>query len=448
MAGPNNNTANALNDSFDINSQFVNEFGSWIGTIADWAGAFAGISGLVGTIIGLLSPSSDPLKPIEDEIKAQFALLDAVVKAQNIIDRWNSTNTELADAEDVLEALPTLASGPPLDSFQIANQLELCTHPLNALGVDLATGGMPAWTAAYLDQVYWTDSGLYILDVWNQDENNNWVIWDTIDTGYGLQAPPQPPKGPQGEELVFHYRFVFPTYLSAVAIFTVVGKTIDPQFTEATGYASTIRDIASLLSSVHDKIFNVQNTPSEGMIELSPGPWTTAAFWNFLTQQFQGGPYIKGVIALAWDTSNTASEPLPMGAIIEYGAVETFSGYSAVGNYTLDYSVVPSYSDDTSLYQKFQLRLLAKKKAVYAGVGLATAWNTINKLKTMVGDPVLSGLNFADWSFRELFQVSGIGPQNDGSLHLGDLANLLLNTPPSDTASNILSFRNLLTPVS
>jgi len=50
----------------------------------------------------------------------------------------------------------------------------------------------------------------------------------------------------------------------------------------------------------------------------------------------------------------------------------------------------------------------------------------------------------ADWSVRHDLSVVGV-VQNDGSVHLRDVANLLLNTPPADIPqSPSISFRNML----
>ena len=440
---PDNNTANALNDSGVTNTNAVNLIGSWVGTIADWSGGFGFILTIYNAMVNLFNPDTNQVtQTIIAALNNAFAQLNAIDKAERIINRWNNVQTDIGPAESQLQGLSTLVTGLPLTPFQIFQVIGPCTTPLNDLGYD-TNGGMPAWSAVYSDQVYWTDAGLYQLTVFNQDSNNNWVYWGSADVGYGLQAPPTP-----SEDIVFNTRFVLPTYLEAVSIFLIVGKAIDPQFT--TGYAGALRGVAELLSEVHDKVANTGKTPSEGIIQLSPpGPWTTAGLLFSLEQtSITGGAGgdMPGVTALAWSGGGIYT-PVPTGLSIEYGAVETFSGYSSIGNYTIDFGTYPASSDPT-LFQKFQVRLLKKAKDVYAGIGLTQVWKVIKQLKILVGDPVSPTPCFGDWSFRELFQVSGISSRSDGLLHATDVAMLLINTPPDDTATNAPSFRNLLSPLS
>ena len=65
----------------------------------------------------------------------------------------------------------------------------------------------------------------------------------------------------------------------------------------------------------------------------------------------------------------------------------------------------------------------------------------INYLNAIVGDPPLSGLDFGNWSFRELLTICN-SPSMSGIYHLRPLAQLLKHTFPLDTSSD--GFRDLL----
>jgi hypothetical protein len=135
---------------------------------------------------------------------------------------------------------------------------------------------------------------------------------------------------------------------------------------------------------------------------------------------------------------------LVSGGIIEYGAIERYSGYSDIDyNYVVAYQNSAANSDESPL-KKFQLRLLAKQKAAYIKVSLLCVWTTINRLLTLLGATPQPRPNFADWSFqRDVYPI--IKPAN-GSLRFRSLAELLQNTVPSDTAAapGIYSLRSLL----
>lgn len=105
-------------------------------------------------------------------------------------------------------------------------------------------------------------------------------------------------------------------------------------------------------------------------------------------------------------------------AVIEYGAVERFSGYSSIGD---DYSIPLSKTGETDpvTFFKFQLRQLKRTKDVYIGVGLRSVRQVINTLHALVGDSPLAGPEFGDWSLREIFHRnshSAFGhPVHDGA---------------------------------
>jgi hypothetical protein len=188
---------------------------------------------------------------------------------------------------------------------------------------------------------------------------------------------------------------------------------------------------------MHDAIAN------QGITQLLPPSWTASSLWDSLLSH----------------TPPTGITPLPAeplgpslpGANIEFGAVEVFSGYSAMGDYKISFSGLDSNSawSDPAPYRKFQIRTLQKAKSAYVAVGLRTLWTTINHLNRLVGDPPITGPNFGDWSFRALARTAQVVAP-DGSISLKTLASFLKNTRPLDTPVVVgefqMFFQQLLNP--
>jgi hypothetical protein len=84
---------------------------------------------------------------------------------------------------------------------------------------------------------------------------------------------------------------------------------------------------------------------------------------------------------------------------------------------------------------------------VYIGVGLLTLWKAVNNLKSLIGDPPVSGPTLADWSFREIIKESQFpADPATNKFSLYGLASFIKHTPPIDTEQNTFetSFRELL----
>jgi len=228
--------------------------------------------------------------------------------------------------------------------------------------------------------------------------------------------------------------------LQMLLIFMGVAGSLDPNFASPHDYGYAITGgpllpigAATMLKTVHDKILN------EGIAKMQPvgtpqqaqlgEKWDTIILDDWLDGE-RNGAVIAGFTPLPPDIL----PQVPDTVNIEYGAIETFSGVSRMADYVIKFP--PGSNLDPSLNQKFQIRLLRKAKEVYVAVGLMTLWNTINSLNRLVGGPLMSRPNFADWSFRnELIPMSNIAAQGDCKFHLMDLARFLKHTPPDDTPS-------------
>jgi hypothetical protein len=116
-------------------------------------------------------------------------------------------------------------------------------------------------------------------------------------------------------------------------------------------------------------------------------------------------------------------------------------------SYQINLVGLNSYADPTTFY-KYQIRLLKRTKDVYIGVGLRNAWQVIDNLNALAGDPPLSGPNFGDWSFREILGLSNLAPTSSG-FSLRALGEFIIGTQPFDTpytqGATTFSFGTLLT---
>jgi hypothetical protein len=115
-----------------------------------------------------------------------------------------------------------------------------------------------------------------------------------------------------------------------------------------------------------------------------------------------------------------------------HGAVERFTGRNSVTSYPIR---VPVKDPNNPEFKKFQVVRLKTSQDVYASAGLGTVWDTINRLKGLVGD-LLLGPKFGDWSILNALHVTS------GGNSVGGLMNFLKNTKPKPESPLPGSLRN------
>jgi hypothetical protein len=354
------------------------------------------------------------LDAILNDIKVNFHSLNEDLKADQILERNTHLKEFIDPAQTQFQQLQAAIAAHPT-AFEVIQFIGPCITALDDLG-----GGPPegpidfAWNMNFDWQVYWTDAGQYFV----QD-----VQGHTIDVGYKLQAPQPNPDG----VTVFVYTYSLPLYLYAVAIFLAVAGALDPNF--IANYGDTVlRLAAALLRSKYEKI------TQDGLKSLSPYDWT---------EDPEGAPTLG---APGWRRDGEAD-------VIEYGAVEKFSGYSSIGgNYRLDPKPSHTVEEISAIFKKLQLRVLKRTKDVYVGVGLSRVWGVINKLNALVGDALLPYPNFANWSLRECVRVMKLdSPGITYYDSLRNLAQFIITTQRHDTPYPVdppwpsISIRALLT---
>jgi hypothetical protein len=404
-------------------------------------GVVAAATGLLTTIIGDLSAGSTQTQAAEQKIIQLVQQFQQAQAADDRAKRVSDIQDQVAVADKVRAALPSLTSSLPLTPEEIRDNLENVAQAISALAPQDVAGlgcefpGLGGhWTAPFNFQVFWDDS-----DSPDNEYPPIGVPFLGLRTkvGYGKQAPT---VGSDGN--VFNYIPILPAYLYAISVFISVGAVIDPKFTQNWGQ-TVIKPTTCLLQSVHDYILK------QGLTQLSPARWDEQTLTELLNSIISPSPLKQtGIIPVFNPWPSLALLPHEAGASIEYGAVDKFSGYSSMGLYTLLASftdpVSPYFPSGPFYYGKFQIRLLRRAKDVYRGTGLLSLFGVINSLKKIVGDPPLPGPRFSDWSFRwDIIPNTNIIPTEP--VHLRDVVKYIEQTPPADVPrSLVISFRNLL----
>ena len=426
--GPSSNIGNLINDVFGTNSKAVDAIGSAVGAVADVSGAV----GAAVAIADLFISQPDPLQPILDTLQKDFAQLYAALEARQNEEDWRNLAKLVSDAEAVLRTLDGLVHAqPPLTDAQRLDHIATGLAPLIALSDGSTHFPSPFFLAVYSEQVYWTDAGVF-LQANIQPIPPDYKIWqkvDTIDVGYGTQAPPAPP-----DNQVFSCLYVLPYYLKAVFILTAVGTSFFADFGKtAQRQQDSINLFAKFLATIHDLI-------AGDITKLTPPPPSPDSGWQFIFPSF-------GVHGITAQYGGMPNPPQVNGLLFEWGAVEKFSGYSSIKSATFEWPTL-SPSLEYSIFQKLQVRAVREMIKVYAGVGLPSVWTVINGLNKIAGQAPLPPHKYSAWSFREIFGQAGLVARSDGVFHLSDMANLIRQTPPyyDSFQTGPVSWRNLLEP--
>jgi hypothetical protein len=422
---PSGNLANILNDIAGGNTAAINTVSDLIGTVADLSGAAGGILAVVEGLLNVGKPSEVTLalEALAKTINTDFTELNQALNAQSIAERNTKLTEYLAKAETQLEGLPAFVSGAP-SQVEIAEYIKPCIEAL----IDLETGVVPntVWSQPFAWQEYWTDAGKYFCAC----PFGPGPVPDDFssqDVGYGAQQP-----APDAAGDVFIYRFSLPVYLQAVWLFLGVAGSLEPNF--VTQYSDVIRRATSFLeTNVYEEIMQ------RGLTRLSPPPPSGGNVGNTACPS---GPSPPGIRLYYVHPARDTEEQT--GAMIEYGTVEKFSGFSSIDD------SYPIYGDDYSeqIFNKLQIRVLLRAKTVYVGVGLARVWEVLNQLKRLIGEPPLPRPGFADWSLREVFSLAQLPAATAGGSTRA-LATFMIETHPRDTPypspTVTVSVRTLLT---
>lgn len=451
-----------LNEAGISNKDAIQFIGDAATTISALAGGIGQAESVVNWIVTNLlgGGTSDPVKNAIDNLTStvdrDFQELNAALAASDLSSRASILKDLLKDPVTIFGELApsgTLSSQNlgqlSKDDRQttIDNAIQTCAEAVNGLNYD-PTLPDKNWNLVFSEVPYWTDKGVYTYfaqpDPAVEGSAAGWV-----DAGYlGLTQGKAVPSRSDGTgfnpgDLVFNYNYTLVRYLQALLIFLAVGASIDSDFVThwrsvITGDSQQIGAVPAL-TTIHDKILK------EGFSQFVPSSkyasgWFPGDLTGTMISESSSSDPAWGITPLPPDVwiSGGYARFKPDGVNIEYGPVELFSGASRMADYVIMFSNSFPRDDynNSDPCSKFNIRALWKQKELYVAVGLRTLWNLINSLNKLVGGPLMSRPNYADWSFRnELIPMSGIGQQSDGKFHLTDLARFLKHTPPDDTPS-------------
>lgn len=439
-----------------VNTTAVKAIGASIGVIADVAGALSGIGAAADVVMGLLTSNKDQLAPILEAINEGFANVNEHLKASNTVTALRDNDRIWAEAQSVEDGLKAaLDAVPPLDFGTRLLLVTKCREAVDNLsppGPLGQAGGPGPWMIPSQDSVFFDDKGDHL----SQTVVRSPITWPDgpyywylpFDSGYGVVAPPIDPSG-----VVFYYIYVLPSFLYVESIFLNVGSQLLPDF--ATGYAVPIGRDADFLQRVHDKIVG-------GIRLMVPPAWDVPDL--FLSTWTGWGSLPRGTEQKI-DRTSIASLSVFLGLVINYGAVEYFSGASKAARYQLllsdvsQFGAVPlevssappeitALASNPAIYRKFQIRVVKQSKDLYQLLGLADVWKMIHRLRTFGSLAETIPPSYADWSFRDLCTTAGDSVlTSSGDFSFSQLFDFLLTTPPNDLPERGLipyTFRSLL----
>ena len=368
-----------------------------------------------------------------------FVALGAVEAASELKTRTTFQNGILADVSTAIQDIQLAKDHPEL--YPPGERIVWCQTALRKFLFSDDDIWNITYSAADVEKLYWTDFGRE-SDCWDGVSDRGFFA-TTADASYGWQGPPLNDDG----ITVFDYRVSLPLFLWVIAAFLAVGRSLDPNF--VVEFQLDLNNAMDKLQSIYDKLMTAGN----GLTPLSPPPWMETSLATMVCPSptdFANGVR-RTAVQLLYGPAYVHSggvHPFPdvVGAVIEYGAVEKFSGINSIGDsYQINFQ---GDTQDPALFNKLQVRLLKRMKDVYVTTGLAAVWQTINQLKVLTGGLASNAPSFADWSVREVLAVAKLPAQSLRSLGAFMVTTQPFDTPYTDTFPNVaVSLRQLLTNV-
>lgn len=436
MTGPststNNSTLNTISTASGLASKAASGLAASFTNNPDYAGSqtlqtTAGVvSGVLSEVVSLLPYVSiiyNLLSPQQNQTNTLLGnILTAVnngiqaIEIQNagnfILLMQDNLNGFIGDASALFQMIQTVANQtangqPPPSNSAIDGYIYPVVQDLGKIV------GSSYWQVAPSDyQFYWTDPEQLYAQGFDTNLNPTYQM-----------VPPN-----QGG-FVFNYVYALPAYMMVLSEFLTAGRTLDPTFTG--DYNSTIQSAGTFLQNTHKQI-------QAAITTLSPSPWTGQSIATLVNGAAAGG-----------FSSSTGVRVSGSGVVIEYGAVEPYSGANSVGMYTpltlgspapagsMPTNIDPN-STDNGPYNKFQIRVKKRQKDVYAAVGLPAVWQLINSVNILLGVPPMPRPTYAGWSvLQDLVPLANV-PAVNGKISLMAIAKFIKYTAPADTPAQSL----------
>jgi hypothetical protein len=450
---PTGAVAALLNNIGGLNSTGVATVSSLIGLIVVFAsGGAAAVP--VAAILAYLSSFISSNNSTTNEVQFLEDIANEIQKAFSQLELDDGAAERLQIVSDINQIIYGTGSGGSWTAMtSMARDLEQNPDPakldpasvdawnghVNSAIMNLSQGDDPKWWVTFDFQPYWTDAGRFfnLMGLPGSYANGS-----PVDVGYGLQAPPHSSTDKQD---TLCYTFSLPALLVVISNWIAVETVLTPGFMSDLAERPALEQAVNFLQKLHD-------TVQAAITPLSPPYWEYSNLANIVANQKVS--VVPGIRSIYTDNDGG------YGAIIEYGAVEKYSGYSDMNvNYIVSIDAPgANISSGSGPYNKLQLRVKQKAKNIYNHV-LLDAWNVINQLYTLLGTANNPHPNFGDWSFRkEIIPNSSTSASANGTWSLRSVATSIINFVPYDTAGlppgyvvergvvPPVSFRGLLNP--
>jgi len=399
------------------------------------------VASVIAKLGSLFSPDpvQNSINRLAHLVHDYFRALRAEDAAQELLARTTVLNGILQNASDALADLSAATENPAM--YPAGTLILKCQESLTRFFPDDDQVWNVTFPTADLEKLHWTDEGrqstCYHTDVYH--DRYAPLEWDA---SYGTQAPPLN----DDQVTVFEYRVALPMFLWVISTFLLVGRQLDPGFVNS--MRPTLAVTREKLRCIHDRLTKA----GSGLTALAPPPFASEGVTLPACPLPEDGmPQPRSAVQLVYGPpERPGGPPTPVGAVLEYGAVEKYSGVHSVGDgYRIDF-VGDTY--DAGLYDKLQIRVLKRMKDVYVTTGLLAVWKTMGELDALLGAPPAASHSYADWSMRDVLSLAHLPPRSGGQSVSG-LAAFLIQTQPYDTPYGktprgaSVSLRRLLTEV-
>jgi hypothetical protein len=393
------------------------------------------IASKVAELASIFSPDpvASAVSDIFDKLHQVYVALNAENAATQLLAKKTFLNTAVSGANTALADLALAVNDP--ETYPPGSLIISCQTSLDAFLNDHDLIWNSTYAATDAQKIYWSDVGQQSTCFVLYTDGPRPVL---DDAAYGAQEPPLN----DDEVTVFDYRMSLPVYLWLINVYLAVGLSLDPSFNA--NMKPALVSALQKLKTIYDKVVN------EGLTTLAPPSWTGDSVVETACPQDPANPAKpRPAIQLQYDRQFDPHHPVapkPIGAQIEYGVVEKFSGvFSIDDNYQIDLTTIAP--NDAATFNKMQLRLLARTKAVYVTCGMEATRHAIDRLGILSGNPGIAPPSLAGWSFKEILATAGL---RTGSLR--GLTDFIVNTQPNDMPPGAhdphgaTSLRALLTP--
>jgi hypothetical protein len=373
--------------------------GNILGSLADVGGAVQAVVSIISLFINKDQEILTKLSDLQTEIRKNFAALNAELRAEHILNRLNSLDPALAQAQAVIDQLKDdLSKTPPVDEEYRLQQIGLCLYAVEQLNQD------DKWLTNFSDEIYYGSN------------RSDW--W----------SGPLSPKA-NADGTVFSDRYILPDFLRVLYDFMLVAAAFEPGY--AARYQVSLKSFTARLQKAYDTSKGgivTMRKPTAAQIGIIGGGYNVSYnfgySWPYLDGEIVGqtgkepggansawhSPFCYSTFTLVGDCADILSNITPDAYYVQvYGVAHTYSGYSNVSNYP----AIPKPAVKPEVFwPRFSasLNLVIRRnwKEAYAAVGLATVWSTINVLRSLTGDQPLGPFDpEVEWTLREIGNILG-----------------------------------------